>query len=249
VNSVAKKLRPSYRKVAVVAVSLVTVAVAASAAWAAIPDAGRTIHACADRDGRLRVIDTEAGKACTPSEQRLAWLAVEPLPAPEPPPEPPPPPTPAPESPPEPARPPPPPPATLPSAFVVLRASTGSVPPTGEASVIAKLDLPAGNYLVTAKAELGSQGTALDDPVRVFCSLEPGSPANDFAGLLLAPVGSPGEHQIVTLLISKELSKAGSVSLACSASGNVKGASVAHVVLRAVEVGTITTDAGPPPLP
>ena len=103
--------------------------------------------------------------------------------------------------------------------------------------------------MVTAKARLGSQGTAADNPVRVWCSLEPGSPANDSAGLLLAPVGSPGETQVVTLLVSKELAEPGSVRLACSASGNAKGASVSEVVIRALEVGTITTDVGVPPLP
>lgn len=223
----ARQVKRGYGKFGVVAIAIAAFAVIASAAWAAIPDASGTIHACADRDGRLRVIDTEAGRTCKSTEKRLSWASA--TPPPEPPPEPP--------------------QAQLPDAFVALRGATASVQPTDEVTEITKLDLPAGNYVVTAKARLGSQGTAADNPVRVSCSLEPGSPANDFAGLLLAPVGSPGETQVITLLVSKELSEAGSVRLACSASGNAMGASVSEAVVRAVEVGTITTDIGFPPLP
>ena len=227
----ARQVKKGFGRIGLAAIAIAAFAVLASAAWAAIPDAGGTIQACADRDGRLRVIDTEAGRTCKSSEKRLSWAAAtDPPPAPPPPP-------------------PSPPPAQLPDAFVALRGATASVQPTDEVAEITKLDLPAGNYVVTAKARLGSQGTAADNPVRVSCSLEPGSPANDFAGLLLAPVGSPGEAQVITLLVSKELSEAGSVRLACSASGNVKGASVSEAVVRAVEVGTITTDIGFPPLP
>lgn len=226
----AKKLKSSYGRVAVLAISVVTLAVAASAAWAAIPDASGAIHACADRDGRLRAIDTEQGRTCKSSELRLAWAAATVQP-PKPPPKP------------------PPAPPQLPDAFVALRGATAAVQPTGEFAEIATLDLSAGNYVVTAKAQLGSRGTAADNPVRVFCSLEPGSPANEFAGVLLAPVGSPGESEVISLLVSKELSEAGSVRLACSASGNAMGAHIGEVVIRAVEVGTITTDIGFPPLP
>ncbi len=219
----ARQLKTGYWKIGVVAIAIAAVAVVASAAWAAIPDSSGTIHACADRDGHLRVIDTEGGKTCKSNESPLSWSSATGPPAP--------------------------PPAQLSDAFVALRGGTASVQPTGEPTEITTLDLPAGKYVVTAKAQLGSQGTAADDPVRVFCSLEQGSPANDFAGLLLAPVGSPGESEVITLLVSKELSEPGSVRLACSASGNVMGASVSEVVLRAVEVGTITTDIEFPPLP
>jgi hypothetical protein len=229
---VARKLKTGYWKIGVLAIAIAAVAVAASAAWAAIPDAEGMIHACADRDGRLRVVDTDAGKTCKASEKQLSWAATAP-PPPEPPPEPP----------------PAPPPAQLPDAFVAIRGATASVQPTDEVTAITTLELPAGNYLVTAKARVGSQGTATDDPVRVWCSLEPGSPADDSAGLLLAPVGSPGETQVITLLVSKELAQPGSVRLACWASGNAKGASVSEVVVRAIEVGTITTQVGFPPLP
>jgi hypothetical protein len=223
VKSVARQLKTSYGKITVVVIAVAAVAVIASAAWAAIPDASGTIHACADRDGRLRVIDTENGKTCKSSEKRLSWSA---------------------------AAPPPPPPARqLPDAFVAIRGASFAVQPTGEFTKVMKLDLPAGNYVVTAKAQVASRGTALDDPVRVHCSLEQGSPANDFAALLLAPVGHPGEAKVMSLLVSKELAEAGSVHLTCSAAENEMGAQISEVVIRAVEVGTITTDIGFSPLP
>ena len=221
----ARKLKTTYGMVSVAVIAIAAVAVIASAAWAAIPDASGTIHACADRDGRLRVIDTELGKTCKSSEKRLSWLAAAPPP------------------------PPPPPAAQLPDAFVAIRGASFAVQPTGEFTEVMKLDLPAGNYVVTAKAQVASRGTALDDPVRVHCSLEQGSPTNDFAGLLLAPVGHPGEAEVISLLVSKELAEAGSVHLTCSAAENEMGAHISEVVLRAVEVGTITTDIGFPPLP
>jgi hypothetical protein len=125
-------------------------------ARAPIPDARGTIRARADRDGRLRVIDTEAGTTCKPSETQLSWAATAP---PAPPPEP---------------------------------------------------------------------------------EAKPPSPRT---------VGHPGESESITLLVNKELTEAGSVRPACSAEGNAMGAQVGEVVIRAVEVGTITTDPGPPPLP
>jgi hypothetical protein len=235
VNSVAKMLKSSHGRIAVLATSVVVVAVAASAAWAAIPDAEGTIHACADHEGRLRVIDTDAGKTCKASETRLSWAATGPPPPPPPEPE---------AKPPRPAEP------QLPDAFVALRTAAGPrVPSTGASTEVLDLELPAGKYLVTAKLVLGSQGTALHDPVRVFCALGPGSPVDDSSGIHLAPVGSPGEMQVITLLASAELADNGSMKLSCSADGNEQGALASNTVLRAIEVGSITTDPGVPPLP
>lgn len=220
----ARKLKTRYGMIGVAAIAVAAVAVVASAAWAAIPDASGTIHACADRDGRLRVIDTELGKTCKSSERRLSWPAAAP--------------------------PPPPPAAQLPDAFVALRTSGAPVPSApGEFIEIARLELPAGNYAVTAKADVQSNGSAGDPAVQVFCKLHSGAPVDDFVALKLAPVSSPGESESLSLLTTKELSAAGSVSLSCGAEGNVAGIEVEHTVVRAVEVGSITTDPGIPPLP
>ena len=60
-------------------VSACAIALVATAAWAAIPDANGTIHACYKRDGALRVIDS-ATQACTSRETPLQ-LAAAPVPA------------------------------------------------------------------------------------------------------------------------------------------------------------------------
>jgi hypothetical protein len=50
------------------------VAVGATVAYATIPDAGGTIHACYDiRKGTLRVVDTDAGQTCGSTERALVW--------------------------------------------------------------------------------------------------------------------------------------------------------------------------------
>jgi hypothetical protein len=55
--------------------------------------------------------------------------------------------------------------------------------------------------------------------------------------------------QVMTLLASAELADNGSMKLSCSADGNEQGALASNTVLRAIEVGSITTDPGVPPLP
>ena len=49
------------------------VAIIGGAAYAAVPGSDGTISACADANGRLRVIDAEAGASCKTSEKTLAW--------------------------------------------------------------------------------------------------------------------------------------------------------------------------------
>lgn len=46
--------------------------VVGSAAWATIPDASGVIHACL-KNGVPRIVDTEAGQSCKPTEQPLDW--------------------------------------------------------------------------------------------------------------------------------------------------------------------------------
>jgi hypothetical protein len=48
-------------------------AIIGGAAYAAVPGPDGTISACADGNGRLRVIDAEAGTTCKTSERPLAW--------------------------------------------------------------------------------------------------------------------------------------------------------------------------------
>jgi hypothetical protein len=55
-------------------IAVVLVAVGATVAVAAIPDANGVIHGCRDtRTGALRVIDSEAGQTCGSKEAALNW--------------------------------------------------------------------------------------------------------------------------------------------------------------------------------
>ncbi len=59
---------------AVALIAAVAIAAAGSIAWATIPDAGGVIHGCYQKNnGQLRVIDSDAGQACRPSELPLSW--------------------------------------------------------------------------------------------------------------------------------------------------------------------------------
>jgi hypothetical protein len=50
------------------------VAAGGVAAYAAIPDGNKVIHACyQQQSGQLRVIDTDRGDSCRPSERALQW--------------------------------------------------------------------------------------------------------------------------------------------------------------------------------
>jgi hypothetical protein len=51
----------------------VIAAVAAGAAYAAIPSSGGTISACLDAKGGLKLIDVETGGSCTGSQKLLTW--------------------------------------------------------------------------------------------------------------------------------------------------------------------------------
>jgi hypothetical protein len=129
----------------------------------------------------------------------------------------------------------------LPDAFVASYSS--AVPATEAPTEVADLDLPLGKYQVTATANVHSQGTALDDPVRMSCQLTTSDDADD-ATLHLAPVSSSGEHGTMALLASDELTEPGTVVVACSHPGTPRARAC-----PAFEVGSITTEPGPSPLP
>jgi hypothetical protein len=48
-------------------------AIAGGIVYATIPDAGGVIHGCYGNNGKLRVIDTDAGETCNSSETALNW--------------------------------------------------------------------------------------------------------------------------------------------------------------------------------
>jgi hypothetical protein len=62
------------RRATTLAVGVVIGAVVWGTALAAIPDAGGVIHGCyKSSDGKLRVIDTEAGHTCGSGETAVSW--------------------------------------------------------------------------------------------------------------------------------------------------------------------------------
>jgi hypothetical protein len=61
------------KRTPVIALVAAAAVAAASVAYAAIPAANGTISACKDSKGALKVIDVEAGQACSGSQQLLAW--------------------------------------------------------------------------------------------------------------------------------------------------------------------------------
>ena len=66
-----RPLRPNRLAVLLAVISL---AVAGSVAWAAIPASDGSFHACANpNSGVLRLIDTEDGENCNPNESDVTW--------------------------------------------------------------------------------------------------------------------------------------------------------------------------------
>jgi hypothetical protein len=207
------------------------IALIASAAWAVIPDASGTIHACYAQDGVLRVVDSEAGQRCKKNERSLDWETA-PAPAPEP---------------------------ELPDSFVALR--TQEVPLPQGRTVIAALELQPGKYEVTGKVFLFNSSSEVGPVSGVSCQLTPsnedGSPGNsggppaDPGHLALAPSGEPGSAGTIGLGVSQVLTETGSVVLDCYNHDPSEGSApvASNAWIRAIEVGSITTNPGVPPLP
>lgn len=206
-------------------------ALIASAAWAVIPDASGTIHGCYAQDGVLRVVDSEAGQRCKRNEKALDWGTT-------------PPPAPAPE---------------LPDSFVALATDEVSLP-EGRTE-IAALTLQPGKYQVTGKVFLFNSSSQIASGTGVSCQLtpsnedgsrgDPGGPPADPGLLALAPAGEPGSAGTISLGVSQVLAQPGTVVLDCfNNDPSTTSAPVAsNAWIRAIEVGSITTDPGGPPLP
>jgi hypothetical protein len=203
------------------------IALMASAAWAVIPDAAGTIHGCYGPDGVLRVVDTDAGQQCKKSEKALQWDTA---PAPE-----------------------------LPDSFVAL--ATDEVQLPEGRTEIATLNLRPGKYQVTAKVSLFSPSSQFVPGSGVACQLtpsnpdgtpgDPGAPPADPGLLSLAAAGEPGSAGTIALGVSQVLTQPGSAVLDCfSHDPDAAAPPVAsNAWIRAVEVGSITTSPGVPPLP
>lgn len=206
-------------------------ALIASAAWAVIPDASGTIHGCYAQDGVLRVVDSEAGQRCKRNEKALDWGTT----------------------------PPPAPASELPDSFVALARDEVSLP-EGRTE-IAALTLQPGKYQVTGKVFLFNSSSQITSGTGVSCQLtpsnedgspgDPGGPPADPGLLAFAPAGEPGSAGTISLGVSQVLAQPGTVVLDCfNNDPSTTSAPVAsNAWIRAIEVGSITTDPGGPPLP
>jgi len=179
----------------------------------------------------LRVVDSEAGQRCKRNERSLEWDTAPP-PAPEP---------------------------ELPDSFVALATEEVSLP--AGRTEIAALSLQPGEYQVTGKVFLFNSSSQFALGMGVSCQLtpsnddgtpgDPGGPPADPGFLALAPSGEAGSAGTISLGVSQVLSQPGTVVLDCH---NHDPSAVTSLVasnawIRAIEVGSITTDPGSPPLP
>jgi hypothetical protein len=204
-------------------VGAVAIALVATAAWAAIPDANGTIHACYKRDGALRVIDS-ATQTCTSRETPLQ-LAAAPVPASLP-------------------------RSFVSRRNDDAQVFAGFNNPLltldldpGVYQVIAKFNLssldPANSRLVGCVLDPSNpDGTPGDDQ----------GPDSDQTAAHIAPQGQPGEIVSVTMAVSQTLTQPGLVALRCTADAS-PGAMSSFASIRAVEVGSVETEEEPVPLP
>ena len=61
------------KKLNILVLAGVLLAIAAGVSYAAIPSSNGTISACKDNKGALKVIDAEAGQTCNTNQQLLTW--------------------------------------------------------------------------------------------------------------------------------------------------------------------------------
>jgi hypothetical protein len=123
-------------------------------------------------------------------------------------------------------------------AFVADESDTTFTNVTTTRTVLGTLNLPAGKYMIFAKATLNNNGATV---ASWDCDLTAGTDLDQTGGGSL-PVGPNGadDREILTLSVSHEFTAAGSVTLGCSASlaGNA-----GMVVINAVKVENLTKTA------
>lgn len=117
--------------------------------------------------------------------------------------------------------------------FATSVASTGTIPLGTAAASVAHLDLPAGKYLITAKA--GVNGGAL---FIALCTLTAGTDV-DTAGDLAGSAGFVGDPSMLNLAMAHEFATPGRVDLNCN--GTPAGGWVQWIRLQAIRVGTLMT--------
>jgi hypothetical protein len=141
-----------------------------------------------------------------------------------------------------------------PDSFVVVRQQDNPIiSGTSAFTELVRLELDAGAYQVSGKVELHNRDGA---PLAVQCALVPGrpdgsagvpdDPGTDWGFLRLERTGEAGDQGAIVLFASQELDSAAPVLLGCEGSGGEAGAFAAYMTIRAIEVGSITSENATP---
>jgi hypothetical protein len=240
-------MRPTKNPSLVVAGVAATLAFASAVAWASIPDGAGVIHGCYQKvNGQLRVIDTDKGQICNPSENPLNWNQTGPqgaqgaqgpqgpagLPGPQG--------DPGPQGPQGPAGPKGDPGPQGASGTSDAYSTGGPYGPNfpgvfqinGGADLLSET-VPAGSYVVIGRAMVSDDtGDAQD----AFCELKAGSGDIDRSDVRMAAAGDGGSVQNVALQATATLFVDSTLlTLRCSAPGG----EAAEPVLTAIKVGQL----------
>lgn len=220
------------------AVGLLALVVAlAGAAWAAIPGPEGIIHGCYNKHtGALRVIDTAAHGKCKRGESELNWMEVGP-------------PGPrggggprgvtgktGPEGPKGAA-------GGLSNAYTASESTTVPLSSTEPAKVLT-LELPAGDYAVTASVEIANEDTKPGTEAATCTLKKASSTTGEATAVATVPFlehVEGGEAQTVPLVGTWSLSATEALELACKKTSTGSGTVSAKLArIDAVDVGSIT---------
>jgi len=190
------------RRLTQTVLAVAAVAAVASVAYAAIPSSSGTITACVDSKGALKLIDAEAGNACGTGKYALTWNQEGPAG-----------------------------PQGAPGStngYYKTGTTTVLQPGAGNTTLVS-LALPAGNYVVYARATVSSASFA-----GATCYLQAsGVVGDDFQNVI---VNSSFPNARVSLMRALMLSAASTVTVNC---GSGSGATVSGPAVSAVKVGSL----------
>jgi len=205
------------RKLKVMALAVVLVAATGTVAGAAVPGPKGVIYACRHKNsGAVRVIDTQAGQRCRPSEKSLTWNQRGPQ-GPI-----------GPRGPQGPA-----------GGLATVYTSAGVANVSGaQYTVVTSLTLPAGRFLITGKG-LATNQTA--QSVLLACNMYGGTTRLDTSDATLPQsqsIGNVTSTATIPFLATFSQSAAGVVRVECIGAGSAPFPTIS-IKLTAQTVGTI----------
>jgi hypothetical protein len=121
-------------------------------------------------------------------------------------------------------------------AFVADESDTLFTTVNTTRTVLGTLNLPAGKYVIFAKATLNNNGATV---ASWDCDLTAGTDSDATGGGAL-PVGTQDDREILTLSVSHEFTSAGSASLGCS---STLAGNAGMVVINAIQVANLSKTA------